>query len=37
MLRLLNKLVGYQLGSRERLLPLWLKSRLSLQRHYWKT
>ena len=37
VLRLLNKLVGYQLGSRERLLPLSLKSRLSLHRNYWKT
>ena len=37
MLRLLNKYVGYQLGFRERLLPLALKSRLSQHRNYWKT
>jgi rhamnosyltransferase len=37
MLSLFNKLVGYQLGSRERLLPRSLKSRLSLQQNYWKT
>jgi rhamnosyltransferase len=37
MLRLLNKFLGYQLGSRERLLPLSLKSRLSLHRNYWQT
>lgn len=36
MLRLLIKLVGYQLGSRERFLPLSLKSRLSLHRDFWR-
>lgn len=36
MLRLLSKFVGYQLGSRERFLPLSLKSRLSLHRDYWR-
>jgi rhamnosyltransferase len=35
MLRLLIKLVGYQLGARERLLPVALKSRLSLHRNFW--
>ncbi len=35
-LRLLTKLVGYQLGSRERFLPRSLKSRLSLHRNFWR-
>jgi rhamnosyltransferase len=36
MVRLLVKWVGYQLGSREKLLPLGLKSHLSLHRNFWK-
>jgi rhamnosyltransferase len=36
MLRLLVKGVGYQLGSREKLLPIALKSHLSLHRNFWK-
>lgn len=36
MLRLLIKFVGYQLGARQRLLPLALKSRLSLHRNFWR-
>jgi rhamnosyltransferase len=36
MLRLLIKGLGYQLGSREKLLPLSLKFRLSLHRNFWR-
>jgi rhamnosyltransferase len=36
MLRLLIKLAGYQLGSKERLLPLALKAGLSLHRDFWR-
>jgi rhamnosyltransferase len=35
-LTLLLKLIGYQLGSRERCLPLTLKSRLSLHQNFWR-
>ena len=36
LLRLLIKGLGYQLGSREKLLPISLKSRLSLHRNFWR-
>jgi rhamnosyltransferase len=36
MVRLLVKWLGYQLGSREKFLPLALKSRLSLHRNFWQ-
>jgi rhamnosyltransferase len=36
MLRLLIKGLGYQLGSREKLLPISLKFRLSLHRNFWR-
>jgi rhamnosyltransferase len=36
VLRLLIKGLGYQLGSREKLLPISLKSRLSLHRNFWR-
>jgi rhamnosyltransferase len=35
LMSLLVKLIGYQLGSRERFLPVALKSRLSLHRKFW--
>jgi len=34
--RLFLKWLGYQLGSRESLLPVSLKSRLSLHQNFWR-
>ncbi len=31
----LCKILGYKLGLKEKVLPLWLKKKLSMNRHYW--